>query len=1176
MPTQQNLKQGTMIAGKRHAHDGTDIKIGDKVTANAEVGEIIINRQDSAENCELLSEINSNNGIAFDCDKIRSTIEQTKLPHEMEKGGALTEKIFSLTFYNVLINSADNTQEVYLGIDEKDATNQYNRISAGDEDSYMRGDLLKVLQKSTNDYKFIYTLDEEYEESIEDFPVDEYYNDETYYELQNEGDWESVESEDFKSSKQVKEDEEKQLLDTVETKIKDYIKSIAKEYKNAAFLGSTFYALVPYLDGFITVRVADHFFNPSNIILGRQVIWENMDEINPKFTERRNVYGFLSIHILDSNTDYYKDRRGYRQDHKYTQEQSKYPDLIRVLTYDITNESEITNTDFIGEIDYELDAIKEEIDIATKNGEFKADDEVIEYKKGGPLNVAAWEQPDAAIYNYALQIKNTYPAIWDKGGNIYGNEAFRRLATIVKRGYWLKSEEWFYNKWQSFKARHQHDFRLPGVIANLKWLAYPNNGEAYVKQLITEAAENKKADGGSIYKNEIDMEQDNNTIQQSLFDTDIKANGGPMMDRPKYAWAMKFKGDNQKRFKSSPLMNYDKALEYFHEHKDEIAYAILYDQENKKMVVIYDGELKELANGGPLNTDSNIQELLQFARGGELIPGGEASGLTIDGLAKKHNLSVSIIKRQLQKGAAHETEHTANEAMATEIAMDHLAEDPFYYDKLELTETTQPMHTEKELQTGTLITDTYSGHRFTISQLNACDLVITEITHLKKQPYKETLTYDELFQKWSDGKVDIEGYSQESPIDYLYLKTKISLLKKEHECNDYIHQCGQYRGQINEMLAEKEAKRKSKLLAKQEREAAEALKEKNKNTRKRKLAMMGMDLGDDYEKGGAIPNNYEGKTPREIFDSWTTRQKEHFFTDHEDFLKDESFSDVRKAKYAELTDNVKNRFNIHISEGQYAKGGSIKQDEYDAAYEKKYNELLDKDLSTTEFLKQHDKWIKENAPKYGFKPGEYAKGGPIPTPAQKKIVGIVMKEFKQGKLKSSSGTKVTDAKQAIAIALSEAGLSKDTSDKQLKQMGLGGFLAGVAVGAIGATIANKAIKGKINTTKEKLSGSLKVAKQKASEIKKVLKSSGKSVPTVTKEKEKKLKIKIVGMPHLRVKNLSDTGGDWQVKTSTGWDKISNKQANEFLNTYEFKNISADDDGYVHYSKANKMQELKAA
>ena len=41
-----------------------------------------------------------------------------------------------------------------------------------------------------------------------------------------------------------------------------------------------------------------------------------------------------------------------------------------------------------------------------------------------------------------------------------------------------------------------------------------------------------------------------------------------------------------------------------------------------------------------------------------------------------------------------------------------------------------------------------------------------------------------------------------------------------------------------------------------------------------------------------------------------------------------------------------------------------------------------------------------------------------------KKVATVMREYSKGKLKSSSGQKVKNPKQAIAIALSEAGMSK--------------------------------------------------------------------------------------------------------------------------------------------------------
>lgn len=53
------------------------------------------------------------------------------------------------------------------------------------------------------------------------------------------------------------------------------------------------------------------------------------------------------------------------------------------------------------------------------------------------------------------------------------------------------------------------------------------------------------------------------------------------------------------------------------------------------------------------------------------------------------------------------------------------------------------------------------------------------------------------------------------------------------------------------------------------------------------------------------------------------------------------------------------------------------------------------------------------------------------TPAQKKTVERVMHEYKHGELKTARGSrKVKDPKQAIAIALHEAGASKYESPKE--------------------------------------------------------------------------------------------------------------------------------------------------
>ena len=70
----------------------------------------------------------------------------------------------------------------------------------------------------------------------------------------------------------------------------------------------------------------------------------------------------------------------------------------------------------------------------------------------------------------------------------------------------------------------------------------------------------------------------------------------------------------------------------------------------------------------------------------DLIAGGLADKHTPESIAMMHNVNISQIFSQLAKGLKVELEHTNDENIAKEIAMDHLVEDPAYYDKLEKVE----------------------------------------------------------------------------------------------------------------------------------------------------------------------------------------------------------------------------------------------------------------------------------------------------------------------------------------------------------------------------------------------------------------------------------------------------------------------------------------------------------
>jgi hypothetical protein len=64
------------------------------------------------------------------------------------------------------------------------------------------------------------------------------------------------------------------------------------------------------------------------------------------------------------------------------------------------------------------------------------------------------------------------------------------------------------------------------------------------------------------------------------------------------------------------------------------------------------------------------------------ISGGVSNSDTPSDVAKHHGVSVKEIEDAIAKGTKVEMEHTDDTKIASEIAKDHVYEDPKYYDKL--------------------------------------------------------------------------------------------------------------------------------------------------------------------------------------------------------------------------------------------------------------------------------------------------------------------------------------------------------------------------------------------------------------------------------------------------------------------------------------------------------------
>lgn len=98
--------------------------------------------------------------------------------------------------------------------------------------------------------------------------------------------------------------------------------------------------------------------------------------------------------------------------------------------------------------------------------------------------------------DYAERLKKEHPDIWRKGGNVLGNTQFSRLKKVHGQMGEAKTptDERAVRLREAWAARHLKDYRLAGVVAQIKWLVIGSRGLSHMKQTINEARKKKGLD----------------------------------------------------------------------------------------------------------------------------------------------------------------------------------------------------------------------------------------------------------------------------------------------------------------------------------------------------------------------------------------------------------------------------------------------------------------------------------------------------------------------------------------------------------------------------------------------------------------------------------------------------------------------------------------------------------
>ena len=133
---------------------------------------------------------------------------------------------------------------------------------------------------------------------------------------------------------------------------------------------------------------------------------------------------------------------------------------------------------------------KKKIDALEMRGSV-GDKDPTNFPKNGDDQQVALRNSDYERFPHdeAQDLKENWPQIWKRGGNILGNKQYNRLKPIAERSSSVaetRTEELAIRTREAWAARHLKDFRLAGVVAQIKWLVVGSRGLSHMRKVISD------------------------------------------------------------------------------------------------------------------------------------------------------------------------------------------------------------------------------------------------------------------------------------------------------------------------------------------------------------------------------------------------------------------------------------------------------------------------------------------------------------------------------------------------------------------------------------------------------------------------------------------------------------------------------------------------------------------